>query len=748
MSTLCQVITEFNSLSGRYLNDVGGLIEVRSTTGRHRYYKPSANTNVARMASLQAALTATINDDVVVLLSGKFAIPAGVSLINYISVSVTGVTIETEKQSTYTYDNPEDGVTDINLFSQPRSISNVAEFVNAISGTVYSSLEKTLLLTRVITLVTATDYIIPRGTTIKTAGPSCKFVQPTGGTARMYVYGHMDVGRTELFKNFRAGQVRGTMKNDAVFPDWWGFKARTGNDPNSPTNALLLDDDRPINCALHSGLVYLPTTSVRFGTKVLCGHGNYFIARPLDLTNTSSTLEFAGANKSVVYPAYSGAVSAFQMLRRNIGTDGVLDAVETTAWMDCEYWPEVAGGNHGAMVLIGGDNNQGSQNTFRCQVKNVYLAVGNIAVTNWDRHVSGITSRWTTEEQTTIDTVLIEGPSGFGIGFARHYNPVGTYLARGARGNDFPAHATVNGMTISNFQITGPTKRDAVAIRTGDWSYQFEIRKGTIDMRLQKSISSVHSVVGLDPNHNPGYTYGDPGQFADPRTASMIATGSGPDSYYNYPDYGIVAQGAVTISNVHFEGMVNGVYCQHSQTGDNTITIDNANFQHLMDRARGAKYFQDGMSGPDLSTTPLLPNGATKSNLIPAPGIGTTNAWNGFSTGVLIDNAGYGANRDSVVVTNSKVVGYCVFHLRDYVYGIHLRSYGHGSAPLDSNSTLTLYARTGARVRNRDNRAGSNYANIGSGLYSLLSQDPASDIIPFDPGNAANTAKEFFTLIY
>jgi hypothetical protein len=541
------------------------------------------------------------------------------------------------------------------------------------------------------------NIVLPSGTTTIGFGKGIEFAGfklIKGSGSLLLFLGECLASRRQIFSGFAAGEIRGTFGRADVYPEWWGLSARTyGTYPSStiidystPSNAAVLRDDIAINCAIQSFTPYAGAISPRVGIRVSLAAGAYYVARPLDLSGTMSSLVGAGSGRTEIFATTNWA---------------------PTVWLHAEQWPEVSGGNHAAMIWLGGTYTPTATAhaaaTYRTQIRGLDLHCGAATYANWTRNVSGISAQGGVEECSVIDDILITSPSGFGIGFCRHRAATTIIPA----GTPYPKPATVNGLTISNFWMFGPTKRTMVGIYLSKWSYDCKIMVGTVAFALAKSSSSNYATGGTAGGADTAvYT-------KDPRVNGDFLT---------YPLCAMIVAGCVSVENVHIEGTTIGVLVRESDGGPSTVSIRNIDVIHMMDRARGAVYYADGRTGADVAGTVADYHGYSCAVLI--AGYGETDP----ETGITFSYQG--ANwRDTVALNSIHVQGDCLFLLRDDAYGQHIKSYGTRQDPTANGGAIASYSRGNIYAR----QTTAPYASIGTGFYD-----------PVLPGSAASTSRTFF----
>jgi hypothetical protein len=165
----------------------------------------------------------------------------------------------------------------------------------------------------------------------------------------------------------------------------------------------------------------------------------------------------------------------------------------------------------------------------------------------------------------------------------------------------------------------------------------------------------------------------------------------------------IFAQGNVTISDIHIEGCVVGVWCKNSQGAYGRINVINVKTYGMMDPARGAVYYDDGRSGHRI---PLVPALASLPGAPVETGITFANApFNRYSCSVLISGRGdptfvYAPYNffDSVTLMQISNNGVTTYNLRDPEFGIHRSTYDMSQFPETGNGQISFYTRGNAFV--------------------------------------------------
>ncbi len=380
--------------------------------------------------------------------------------------------------------------------------------------------------------------------------------------------------------------------------------------------------DVAINCAVKAARL----VSSGFGLRVSLATRVYDVAAPIDLASTAVALVGSGRNLT-----FLRATSAWD-----------------ATWVKAEQWGAPGDpANHAAMVWIGAEI--GSAFSYSTKVMGMDIECHNASFAHRAgglKRVSGISSKAGVEECSLIHDVVVTNASGFGIGFCRHKPPAGSFSA-----------ATVNGLDISGCWITSPTFRDAVGLHFSQWTNNCSVRCTTVDMGLHKSISSAHAAIG----GGDSVIYPAPTWIRD------------------YPLAAIVAQGFVTLTDIHIEGAIIGVLIQQC-SGASNVTATNVKTIYMMDEALGAIYKADGLSGAK-------------------PAANTANF--GYGCAVLIAGEGTGNDnlKDCVTLNSISTRGECPYLVRDSVYGVERTMYEMGQFPAGALAgRIAFYTRGNAYI--------------------------------------------------
>ena len=481
---------------------------------------------------------------------------------------------------------------------------------------------------------------------------------------QLRLFGPIVADRQEIFTSFSAGQIRGTFGRVDVYPEWWGLQAER--------------HDIAINCAVKAST--LDTNG--YGLKVSLGPRTYDVARSIDLGSTAVTIEGCGSNITMVT-----ATRAWVDLQ----------------WLKCFRWGVSSSNtpNHGSMFWIGASIEADKRaSSYRTKLKGFDINCYYASFENKANYrVSGISSRAGVEECTVIHDITVNNASGFGIGFDLHKDPVtNTYL---------PA-ATVNGLSISSCWITGATFTDFYGMFFSEWTNNCTVLNVTLDLGLAKSVSYLH---GTNTSPAAGGADTTPiGTMVSPTNWPV------PEWQCDYPNIAIHAAGYITLTDIHIEGSVIGIFIPETE-GASSVVATNIKAFGMMDRSRGAAYELDGESGGD------------------PPANTSTADYYGYSSVILIGGRGAVGFADptlnkkgSATLTGIITNGACCYLMRDAAFGIHRKMFGIGQFPLgDIGGRFSFYTR------------GNTYANSTIYPYaSIGSYNPAT------PTDTASTSRQFF----
>jgi hypothetical protein len=478
---------------------------------------------------------------------------------------------------------------------------------------------------------------------------------------QLILFGPIVADRQQIFTSFTAGQIIGHFGRNDIYPEWWGLQAN--------------NHDIAINCAIKASSLVPNGYSV----NVSLAPRTYDVSAPLDLSSTAASL--IGSGSSLTF----------------INT--------TTAWnasfIKAEVWGAATGPvNHAAVVWIGGDltADEGyNARTYHTKVKGLSINCYNAAFIHRAggiKRVSGISSKFWVEECSVIHDVTVSNASGFGIGFCRHKGP-GANWTGGATGA-----AVINGLDISSCWILGATFRDFYGLYFSEWTNNCTVSNTTVDIGLAKSISVEY---GVDTSDFDTTIIGE-------------TTYPAPDWIRDYPHTAIYAGGYVTLTDIHIEGSVIGVFIPEIGGGNN-VSCTNVKTFALMDRALNAVYELDGRSGRDPSLE--VPNAINNTDVY------------GYGCAVLIAGAAEPVNiNNKGCATISCISGLVTTYLlRDSAYGKHTTTFGQGQFPQGAGigGRLAFYSR------------GNNYGRQTTSPYNLIGQYNVAN-----PTDAASTSRQFF----
>ncbi len=456
---------------------------------------------------------------------------------------------------------------------------------------------------------------IPRTKTLTPAG----FLMRQGGGGSVTFRGFLDSPPMQVFSGFAEGEVLGNFRSEYTYPEWWGLV---------PDN-----HDIAINLAIQSSTL---DSGQGFGCKVKLSPGIYAVSHEIDLSGKSATLEGSGQALTIIR-----ATSAW--------TD--------RQWLKCIQWGSSADftPNHGAMIWIGSKVlDGGAILSYNSKIKHLSVECINASYAHWNdgKRVSGISCRGSIEEGCDIHDVNVSFFTGFGIGSDRHANPATSTYA---------LSAIMNGLEISQCSISGPTKRDARPVFFSGWANNCQFRLSTVNMTLHKFLTPLHNTSGAAGGNNPAVNPTPPEQFHD------------------FTAYAITAKGHVTISDIHIEGSLLGVFVMQGESSD-CVTLNNIKCWALSDKSRNPAYTLDGKSGAIVS--PPFPDVWNHGAAVVVAGINDTSNFNPSSV---------------LTVNNVSTPGQCPFLLRDVAFNVHLSMFNQGQFPDgQSGGKLAFYARGSA----------------------------------------------------
>lgn len=517
------------------------------------------------------------------------------------------------------------------------------------------------------------NIILPSGTTTIGLGKGIEFAGfklIKGSGSLLSFFGECLSSRRQIFSGFAAGDIVGTFGRVDVYPEWWG----------------LVDGrhDIAINCAVKASSL----ASNGYALKVSLGPRTYDVARSIDLGSTAVTIEGCGSNITMVTAARAWVDSQ---------------------WLKCLRWGASGSNtpNHGAMFWIGASIEVAKRaNSYRTKLKGFDINCYYASFENRANYrISGISSRAGVEECTVIHDVTVNNASGFGIGFDLHKDPAtNTYL---------PA-ATVNGLDISSCWITGATFRDFYGMFFAEWTNNCTVRNTTVDIGLAKSVSILHAT---DTSPAAGGTDTTLiGPMVSPTNWPV------PEWICDYPHTAIHAAGFVTLTDIHIEGAVVGIFIPETEGASNVVAT-NIKTYGMMDRSRGAVYELDGESGGD------------------PPANTSTTDYYGYSSVILIGGRGEVGfagptenKKGAATLTGISTSGSCCYLVRDAAFGIHRKMFGMGQFPLgDIGGRFSFYTR------------GNIYANATTYPYAPITTGGATGgYNPANPTDAASTSRTFF----
>lgn len=493
-------------------------------------------------------------------------------------------------------------------------------------------------------------------------------------------------GREQIFEGWEPGDITGWFGTDKVFPEWWGLVGSTYADGRH---------DLAIMCAAKcfEGAV---------SNKVSLGHGDYWIAKPIDLRGTRCRLEGAGSGSTYLKasslfqpPAWedcyqfewtktfgqttfttvgdssgvvqtpAGGTTEFRVGRKAKmsgssvgGYNGEWTIVSVTDHDTLTLnstFSQVATGTltpvtldsvmdsgvecHSSLIWMGGTG-YGSTQSF-------FTGVEGVAIDGWYatskfplKRISGISWTGFVEELSPIRDICIVNFSGFGIG-GSHPSSVNT----------------INGVSIDTFFFSNATRRGAIPIFMGGHAGVVSIKSGTIDVRVGKAQT----------------------EFADVPVAYPTT----------WPQFGVLAAGAHTVvENVHFEGMCNAVHV-FAWEGPGSVAVNDCDMIWGMEPVMGWYDDPARVSGfpPLISVQESQDNIGGLNNFIFHHGCLVSL---GRLPGLYQSADNYNSN---VVCRNLRTLGDVKYLLRDWVYGVEITSFGGERFPNEEHNVVTSYQR-------------------------------------------------------
>lgn len=601
-------------------------------------------------------------------------------------------------------------------------VKTYAELTAAIAN---PSIE-TIVLGNDITFAGSSPVVIPRNCSIKFNG--YKFIKT--GSLILYILGEVDAGRVQVFSGWSAGDIRGTFKNEKLYPEWWGLQGSNETDGRH---------DIAINCAIKTAN---PATSI--GRTISLAAGEYYVGRPIEAENLAIRIEGAGSGatsiittkswtsdtwesserfrfwtdfikyKGTTYFTSAGPVPGGVQLvtplggtveflsgsrltitdsSRYNGTHVVSGAISPTMLVlsgtvftgdstgiaspiTLDSVMEVGANNASSVIWIGGNGT-----SFWSGVEGVTVNCQWATINNPTKRISGISWKASVEENTIIRDVDIRQFSGFGIGGGMYdgFNNSGSINVQDG--------GVTNGLCIENFWIKEATRRGALPIFINKNSFVNEIRCGTIDCTTTRAatLSSIN------------YPY-----------------------FRTWPLFGILAYtGNVSIKNVHFEGMGIGVHIATANEGSGytgTANLENLDGFALM-RHNLSNSSQLFASDPEYIPLTAPNSLATQMSneslgyfhlyktLLPTPNTSGFRVNMGsylfrYSTlvtvGTTFEKASWDSSYPNNYFTNITMKNLYAsstqYILRDLQYGIDLTTLG-GVLPNEFNKNIAFYSR-------------------------------------------------------
>jgi len=111
-----------------------------------------------------------------------------------------------------------------------------------------------------------------------------KFIRT--GLTILFIEGEVVAPRVQIFSNWPASTIKGTMRNSEIFPEWWGLQGSTVHDGRH---------DIAINCAIRTS-----DPSFSIGRTISFAAGIYYVGRPLDATELAIRFKGAGSNATKI----------------------------------------------------------------------------------------------------------------------------------------------------------------------------------------------------------------------------------------------------------------------------------------------------------------------------------------------------------------------------------------------------------------------------------------------------------------
>ncbi len=320
--------------------------------------------------------------------------------------------------------------------------------------------------------------------------------------------------REALYRGFAPGDIQASTSQ--VYPEWWGL--------------IPGHHDVAINSAIRSF-----RTGVS-GVHVSLAGGSYHVSAPLDLRGTASRLVGQGNTISHIVGTPNWAPPLWE--HTTVFTDfsstssNRVDTKPAVALTPSLANTTVELNSHSSLIWMGSELPNGVQ-SFRTGVSSVYVNGYYTTWANPDKHISLISSTGYVEECSFIRDVMLEGFSGFGVGFHNAYDGV----------------AVINGLVLDHFWILGALRRHSIPIFIPTHAVNCTVSNGTIDVHLQ----GPDSIEGTKPYK------------ADWAMVGLAAGGL-----------------HTTIDNIHIEGVGVGILAFDDNEASG-MTISNVDVNGMMD---------------------------------------------------------------------------------------------------------------------------------------------------------------------
>jgi hypothetical protein len=466
--------------------------------------------------------------------------------------------------------------------SLAQRVADLEEEVGAISTAVWTFADLQTAITNEQALVEFYAHITPTAAITIPVGMHIDFRGFTlvDGGYSVTFYGTTNMDRGQKFSGFTAGDIKGTFGHGLIYPEWWGL---AGSDV----------DDGQHDLAINAAIQAIPISTLGVGCTVLLGAGFYYVSAPLDMSGTYGTLEGAGPFQTHVF-----ATSTW-----------------TADWLYTSVWDTVVGGNHAAMVYIGGNVPGGS--TYCSKVKNMRLRVYSAAVANPTRHISGISAKWGIEENCEIDDVLVAWANGCHIGFPDHSYHVGTTaVATAVLTGAAVTSATIvtagtgytQGTTTVEFIGGGGSGATGTVTVTAGAITAINITAGGSGYTTAPTVvflDYIATVINglrigkvwlLSPVQRDGFAMYFPdntGNCTVNEASIDVRLTDDNDDGFDWMSVAIRAAGKLRVGTLHIEGTCIGVYIPPSAVPSSAIVIDSMDVNHMMNEVAAPVHFED-----------------------------------------------------------------------------------------------------------------------------------------------------------